>query len=126
MKRNMIGIFAVLAIVVCFFMSSVLNHLGAEASTPHLALTITSVVATDYKASHVGVHTLANAALTIIVLYLCTRQSATSGSLKGTQHANRAGNYTWIWVPDTKCRHGNAIVDVTAKEYGQTVSVVKT
>jgi hypothetical protein len=125
MKRNVIGVLAVQAIVASFFVSSVFNHLGAQASTPRLSLAITSVAATDHKASHVGVHTLANAALTITVLYLCTNHLATSKSLKGTEHANRAGNYTWIWTPDTKC-HGNARATVIAKEYGQTVRSVKT
>jgi hypothetical protein len=124
MKRNVIGFFAVLALVASFFVSSVFNH-QAQASTPRLSLAITSVAATDHKVSHVGVHTLANAALTITVLYLCTNHIATSKSLKGTQHANRLGNYTWIWVPDTKC-HGNARTTVIAKEYGQTVKAVKT
>ena len=125
MKRNVIGVFAILVLVVSFFVSSVFNHLGAEASIPRLSLAITSVAAIDHKASHVGVHTLANAALTITVLYLCTNHIATSKSLKGIQHANRAGNYTWIWIPDTKCR-GNARATVIAKEYGQTVRAVKT
>jgi hypothetical protein len=125
MKRNVIGVFIVLALVASFFMSSVFHHLGAQASTPRLSLAITSVAATDHKGSHIGVHTLANAALTITVLYLCTNHIATSKSLKGTQHANRAGNFTWIWTPDTKC-HGNARATVLAKEYGQTVRAVKT
>ena len=125
MKRNAVGVFAVLALVASFFVGSVFNHLGAQASTPRLSLAITSVAATDHKVSHVGVHTLANATLTITVLYLCTNHIATSKSLKGTQHANRSGNYTWIWIPDTKC-HGNARTTVIAREYGQTVRAVKT
>ena len=76
MKRNVIGVFAVLALVVSFFVSSVFNH-QAQASTPRWSLAITSVAATDHKVSHVGVHTLANAALTITVLYLCTNHIAT-------------------------------------------------
>ncbi len=124
MKRNVIGVLAVLALVASIFVSSVFNH-QAQASTPRLTLAITSVAATDHKVSHVGVHTLVNAALTITVLYLCTNHIATSKSLKGTQHANRAGNYTWIWTPDTKC-HGNARATVIAKEYGQMVRAVKT
>ena len=125
MKRKVVSVLVVLAVVACFFVGGVFNHLGAEASTPRLTLAITSVAATDHKASHVGVHTLANAVLTISVLYLCTGHIATSKSLKGVQHANRSGNYTWIWTPDTKC-HGNARATMTAKEYGQTVRAVKT
>jgi hypothetical protein len=124
MKRNVIGIFAVLALVASIFVGSVFSH-QAQASTPRLTLAITSAAATDHKVSHVGVHTLANAALTITVLYLCTNHIATSKSLKGTQHANRSGNYTWIWTPDTKC-HGNARATVLAKEYGQAVKATKT
>src|SRR5450631_2447951 len=124
MKRNVIGVFVVLALVASFFVGSVFNH-QAQASTPRLTLAITSVAATNHKGSHIGVHTLANAALTITVLYLCTNHIATSKSLKGTQHANRAGNFTWIWTPDTKC-HGNARATVIAKEYGQTMRTVKT
>jgi hypothetical protein len=124
MKKNVIGGFALLALVASFFVGSVFNY-QAQASTPRLTLAITSVVATDHKASHVSVHTLASAALTITVLYLCTNHIATSKSLKGTQHANRLGNFTWIWTPDTKC-HGNARATVIAKEYGQTVRAVKT
>jgi hypothetical protein len=125
MKTNVVNGLVLLAVVACLFVGSVLNRQSASASTPRLTLTMTSIVATDHRTSHVGVHTLANAVLTITVLYLCTDHIATSKSLKGSEHANPQGNYTWVWTPDTKC-HGNARATVTAKEYGQTMTVVKT
>lgn len=124
MKRNILRVLLLLAVVACLFVGLVFNHQGVQASTPRLTLAITSVVATDHKASYVSVHTLFGTALTITVLYLCTNHIATSRSLKGIQHANRAGNFTWIWTPDTKC-HGNARATVTASEYGQTVRAIK-
>ncbi len=85
-----------------------------------LFVTITSAYATDYSSGSVSVHTLPGAALTISVTY-CSGRSATSGSLQGTKYADSAGNYTWTWEPETKCK-GTATAYVSASLNGQSAS----
>ncbi len=92
----------------------------AEAAPASLTLTFTCAQAVDYQSGKVCVHTQPGAALTIKVKY-CSGYYATSKSLQGTKIANSSGNYTWHWVPETKCR-GSATAYVTAKWNGQTVS----
>ena len=87
---------------------------------PSLVIAFTCAVAVDYSYGNVCVHTLSGAALTITVTY-CSGYDATSSSLKGTEHANSAGNYEWSWVPETKCR-GAATASVTAAWSGQNTS----
>lgn len=92
----------------------------AEAAPASLTLSFTCAQAVDYQYGKVCVHTQPGAALTIKVKY-CSGFYATSKSLQGTKIANSSGNYTWHWVPETKCR-GSATAYVTAKWNGQTVS----
>lgn len=91
------------------------------ASTRTAALTIrfTCASAVDHRYGKICVHTTPGAALHITVKY-CTGYRAVSRSLKGTEYANRYGNYTWWWTPDTKC-HGWATAYVSATSHGHTV-----
>ena len=114
--------FVFLAIVTLCLSGLFVSTSPVQAKTPHITLSVTSVSAVDHHASHVSVKTLAQAALTITVLYLCSNHIATSKSLKGTAHADTQGRYTWVWTPDSKCR-GNARATILAKEYGQAVAV---
>ena len=85
-----------------------------------LFVTITSAYATDSSSDSVSVHTLPGAALTISVTY-CSGRSATSESLQGTKYADSAGNYTWTWEPETKCK-GTATAYVSASLNGQSAN----
>ena len=88
---------------------------GSSSPFAQLFLTITSA-----SAGSVSVQTLPGAALTISITY-CSGSCAASKSLRGTKYADFAGNYTWNWMPNTKCR-GTAMASVTASFHGQTVS----
>ena len=95
---------------------------GGQSAPPpaQLFVSFTGESAVDNSSSSVSVHTLAGAALTISVKY-CSGSYATSSSLKGTEYADSAGNYTWTWTPDTKCK-GTATAYVSASLNGQSAS----
>jgi FlaG/FlaF family flagellin (archaellin) len=107
---------------------------GGGASTPTQAATthgapafnvvFTCASAVDHASGQVCMHTNAGAALTISVRY-CSGYLATSTSLKGTKYANSAGNASWWWKPDTKCR-GTATATVRAIWHGKTIWRSKT
>ena len=73
------------------------------AAAPKLSIQFTCAKAVDNKRGNICVHTQAKAALTISIKY-CTGHYAVSKSLKGTQYADRRGNHTWTWKPETKCK----------------------
>jgi hypothetical protein len=85
-----------------------------------LFVSFTSATAVDNSSGSVSVNTLPSAALTISVKY-CSGSYADSSSLKGTKYADSSGNYTWSWIPDTKCK-GTATAYVTASLNGQSAS----
>ena len=82
-------------------------------------LTFTCATAVSQSYGRVCVHTLPGTALTITVTYCSGFGSAeNSSTLHGTSYADRNGNYTWNWVPQTDCRE-NATVYVAAQSDGQ-------
>ncbi len=93
----------------------------AQAATqrlPAFTFAFTCASAVDYASGRVCVHTRAGTVLTLTVRY-CSGYLAVSKSLKGTLHANGAGNASWWWHPMTKCR-GRAIATVRAIWHGVT------
>ncbi len=84
---------------------------AAASASPRLSVQFTCAQAVDLRSGRICVHTQPHAALAIKIRY-CTNYYAVSRSLKGTQIADIRGNYTWTWVPNTKCR-GAAIAYVT-------------
>ncbi len=95
----------------------------ARAAAPKLSLQFTCAQAVDHQSGKVCIHTQDGAALTIKVKY-CTGYYAVSKSLKGTQKADSHGNYSWSWVPDTKCK-GAATAYVTETYDKHTLSASK-
>ncbi len=93
-----------------------------HAAAPKLSVQFTCASAVDNKQGSVCVHTQAKAALTIQIKY-CSGYYAVSKSLKGTQHADARGNYTWTWTPQTKCK-GPATASVNEKFGGQSLNAV--
>jgi len=57
----------------------------------------------------------------MITVTYCSGYDATSDSLQGTVYAINAGNYEWMWIPETKCR-GVATATVNADWNGQNTS----
>jgi hypothetical protein len=86
--------------------------------TPAFTFKFTCASAVDHVGGQVCVHTNAGATVSITVRY-CTGHTAVSNSLKGAKHANSAGNASWWWKPDTKCR-GNATATIKAIWHGIT------
>jgi hypothetical protein len=93
----------------------------ADQQSEELFLKVTWASAVNDSYGLVSVETLPGAALNIKVSY-CGSSSATSSSLQGTKYADKNGEYTWIWEPETQCR-GQATVHVTAELNGETVKV---
>ena len=99
---------------------------GGMMPPTHAATKVTAVFtfaftcanAVDYSYGQVCVHTNAGTALSITIHY-CSGYNATSKSLKGTHYANNAGNASWWWKPQTKCR-GSATATVKAVWHGMT------
>ncbi|HEV8192050.1 MAG TPA: hypothetical protein VGP82_11285 [Ktedonobacterales bacterium] len=82
-------------------------------------LAFTCATAVSHSYGQVCVHTRPGAALTITVTYCSGFGFAeNSKTLHGTSYADRNGDYTWNWVPQTDCRE-NATVYVTAESDGQ-------
>jgi hypothetical protein len=115
-------VFVLMGIVVSTLVVSGPMQVQAKSVTK-LSVQFTCADAVDYKAGEVCVHTQGNAALTIKVKY-CSGKYATSKSLKGTVHTKAAGNYTWRWEPETKCR-GTATAYVTETLSGHTLNASK-
>jgi hypothetical protein len=122
LRNYLIALCSILVLIVLATgLIAVSRPVSSRAASPStsLSLTFTCAQAVDNVSGRVCVHTSASAALTIKVKY-CSGYYATSASLKGTKHANTAGNYTWTWKPQTTCR-GPATAYVTASLSGQNV-----
>lgn len=120
LRRSLIALAVCAALLVGLATTLVLSAPHASHATGSLSLTFTCAQAVDNQSGSVCVRTVAGVALTIKIRY-CSGYYATSGSLKGTKHANASGNYTWHWVPQTTCR-GPATATVKATLSGQTVT----
>ncbi len=122
-KYSLAILFIVMMVVAIISSTFVLTRTNyVHAAAPKLSIQFTCASAVDYKQGSVCVHTQAKAALTIRIKY-CSGYYAVSKSLKGTQYAAGNGNYTWTWVPETKCR-GAATAYVNEKLGGQSLDAI--